>query len=103
MISPRSLGEKRYWPDAVRKRHVFPAAEKGRDHKADRLAQLPPNTGYSVAVFGRIGKDDAELLRHASPEITMSVYAKAVTADKRQAQDSITALFVGNSNQSATT
>jgi integrase len=99
MISPRSLGEKRYWPDAVRKRHVFPAAEKGRDHKADRLAQLPPNTGYSVAVFGRIGKDDAD----ASPEITMSVYAKAVTADKRQAQDSITALFVGNSNQSATT
>jgi hypothetical protein len=33
----------------------------------------------------------------------MGIYAKAITADKRQAQDTIAALFVGNSNRSATT
>jgi len=33
----------------------------------------------------------------------MGICAKAVTADKRQAQDTIAAMFTGNSNQSAAT
>jgi integrase len=100
--SPLALGEKPYWPDAVLKRHVFPAAERAGITKRigwhsfrRTLATLLQSSGASV-------KTTQELLRHASPGITMGVYAKAVTADKRQAQDSIAALFVGNSNQSAT-
>jgi hypothetical protein len=34
-------------------------------------------------------------MRHSSPGITLGIYAKAVTADKRQAQDVIAALFMG--------
>jgi hypothetical protein len=33
--------------------------------------------------------------------MTMGTYAKAVTAEKRQAQDAIAALFVGNDDKSA--
>jgi integrase len=101
--SPLALGKKPYWPDAVLKRHVFPAAERAGITKRigwhsfrRTLATLLQSSGASV-------KTTQELLRHASPGITMGVYAKAVTADKRQAQDSIAALFVGNSNQSVAT
>jgi integrase len=59
-----------------------------------RLATLLQLSGASV-------KTTQELLRHATPGITLAIYAKAVTADKRQAQDAIADLFVGNSNQSA--
>ncbi|HXC94517.1 MAG TPA: tyrosine-type recombinase/integrase [Edaphobacter sp.] len=101
--SPLALGAKPYWPDAVLKRHVFPAAERAGIAKRigwhsfrRTLATLLQSSGASV-------KTTQELLRHASPGITMGVYAKAVTADKRKAQDSIAALFVGNSLQSAAT
>jgi hypothetical protein len=40
-------------------------------------------------------------MRHASPGITMGIDAKAVTADKRQAQDTMAAMFTGSSNQSS--
>jgi integrase len=100
--SPRSVGKRSYWPDAVLKRHVYPAAERANITKhigwhsfRRTLATLLQSSGASV-------KTTQELLRHASPGITMAIYAKAVTADKRQAQDKIAAMFVGDSNQSAT-
>lgn len=91
--SPLALGKKPYWPDAVLKRHVLPAAERAGITKRmawhsfrRTLATLLQSTGASV-------KTTQDLMRHASPGITLGVYAKALTADKRQAQDSITALF----------
>jgi integrase len=101
--SPLALGRKPYWPDAVLKRHVFPAAERAGITKRigwhsfrRTLATLLQSNGASV-------KTTQELLRHASPAITMGIYAKAVTADKRQAQDAIAAMFVCDSKQSAAT
>jgi integrase len=101
--SPLALGKKPYWPDAVLKRHVFPAAERAGITKRigwhsfrRTLATLLQSSGASV-------KTTQELLRHASPGITMGIYAKAVTADKRQAQETIAALFVGNTKQSEPT
>lgn len=99
--SPLAVGRRPYWPDAVLKRHVLPAAERAGISKRigwhsfrRTLATLLQSSGASV-------KTTQELLRHASPGITMGIYAKAVTADKRHAQDAITALFVGTSNQAA--
>ena len=101
--SPQALGKKPYWPDAVLKRHVRPAATRAGITKQiawhsfrRTLATLLQSSGASV-------KTTQELLRHASPTITMGIYAKAVTADKRQAQDAIAAMFVGSCNQSAST
>lgn len=92
--SPSALGKKPFWPDAVLKRHVLPAAERAGITKRigwhsfrRTLATLLQSSGASV-------KTTQELLRHASPVMTMGTYAKAVTADKRQAQDAIVALFV---------
>lgn len=98
--SPLSVGKRPYWPDAVLKRHVYPAAKRANITKhigwhsfRRTLATLLQSSGASV-------KTTQELLRHASPGITMGIYAKAVTADKRQAQDAIAAMFVPNSKQS---
>ncbi|HWH61088.1 MAG TPA: site-specific integrase [Terriglobales bacterium] len=96
--SPLSVGKRPYWPDAVLKRHVYPAAKRANITKRigwhsfrRTLATLLQSSGASV-------KTTQELLRHASPGITMGIYAKAVTADKRQAQDAIAAMFVPSSS-----
>jgi integrase len=95
--SPSAIGKLPYWPDAVLKRHVLPAAERAGIAKKigwhsfrRTLATLLHSSGASV-------KTTQELLRHSSPVMTLGTYAKAVTADKRLAQENIAALFVGNS------
>jgi integrase len=95
--SPQAIGKKPYWPDAVLKRHVLPAAKRSGINKKigwhsfrRTLATLLQSSGASV-------KTTQELLRHSSPVMTLGTYAKAVTADKRIAQDAIAALFVGKS------
>lgn len=101
--SPLALGQKPYWPDAVLKRHVFPAAIRAGITKRigwhsfrRTLATLLQSSGASV-------KTTQELLRHASPGITMGIYAKAITEDKRKAQDNIAALFLIDSTQKEAT
>ena len=93
--SPQALGQKPYWPDAVLKRHVLPAAKRAGISKRigwhtfrRAVATLLHSSGASL-------KTTQELLRHASPDITLGIYAKAVTADKREAQDKLVALFLG--------
>ncbi|WP_353073078.1 tyrosine-type recombinase/integrase [Tunturiibacter gelidoferens] len=95
--SPLALGRKPYWPDAVLKRHVLPAAIRAGISKRigwhsfrRTLATLLQSSGASV-------KTTQELLRHSSPVMTLGVYAKAVNEDKRMAQNAIAALFLGPS------
>jgi integrase len=91
--SPVALGEKPYWPDAVLKRHILPAAERAGIAKRigwhsfrRTLATLLQSSGASV-------KTTQELLRHSSPVMTLGVYAKAVTQEKRAAQAVVASLF----------
>jgi integrase len=91
--SPQALGNKPYWPDAVLKRHILPAADRAGITKQigwhsfrRTLATLLQSSGASV-------KTTQELLRHSSPVMTLGVYAKAITADKRDAQATIAGLF----------
>jgi integrase len=81
------------WPDAFLKRHIFPAAERAGNIKRKgwhsfrrTLATLLQSSGASV-------KTTQELMHHSSPGVTLGIYAEAVTADKRQAQNAISALF----------
>ena len=40
-------------------------------------------------------KTTQELMRHATADITLELYAQAVTEDKREAQDALAALIAG--------
>jgi hypothetical protein len=97
--SPQALGKKPYWPDAVLKRHVRPAAKRAGITKIigwhsfrRTLATLLLSSGASV-------KTTQDLLRHSSPMMTLGVYAKAVTADKRAAQEAIVTMMRGKGDE----
>jgi integrase len=93
--SPHALGRQPYWPDVALKRHILPLADKAGVAKKigwhcfrRTLATLLLSSGASI-------KTAQELLRHASPQMTLGTYAKAVTADKRGAQASTAAMLSG--------
>ena len=93
--SPQALGQKPYWPDAVLKRHVLPAADRAGITKGIGWHTFRRTVATLLHSSGASLKTTQELLRHASPDITLGIYAKAVTADKREAQDKLVALFLG--------
>lgn len=95
--SPQALGQKPYWPDAVLKRHILPAAERAGITKRIGWHTFRRTTATLLHSSGASLKTTQELLRHASPDITLGIYTKAITADKREAQDKLVALFVGAS------
>lgn len=93
--SAQALGKLPYWPNTVLTRHVRPAAVRAGITKRigwhsfrRTLATLSQASGASV-------KTTQELLRHASPVMTMGTYAKAVREDKRAAQSAVLAMFSG--------
>jgi integrase len=100
--SPQALGKKPYWPDAVLKRHVLPAAERAGITKRICWHSFRRTLATLLQSSGALVKTTQELLRHSSPVMPLGTYAKAVTADKRQAQDVIASLFVGKANDAST-
>jgi len=96
--SPSAVGKKPYWPDAVLKRHVFPAAERAGITKRIGWHSFRRTLATLLQASGASVKTTQELLRHASPLMTMGTYAKAVTADKRLAQENVASMFVVGSS-----
>jgi integrase len=99
--SSQGLGQKPYWPDAVLKRHILPAAERAGITKRIGWHTFRRTTATLLHWSGASLKTTQELLRHASPDVTIGIYTKAMTADKREAQDKLIALFVGASSTDA--
>jgi integrase len=94
--SPSSRGEKPYWANTLLTRHIRPAALEAGIGKVigwhtfrRSFATLLQSSGASV-------KSTQELMRHASPVMTLGTYAQAVTSDKREAQDRIAAMILPN-------
>ncbi|MBW4039194.1 MAG: site-specific integrase [Acidobacteria bacterium] len=93
--SPVSFGRLPYWPDMLLRRHILPAAKRlgilkriGWHTFRRTAASLLMSSGSSV-------KTTQELMRHATADITMELYAQAVTEDKREAQNALAALIAG--------
>ena len=93
--SPQVLGSKPYWPDAVLKRHVLPAAERAGITKRIGWHTFRRTVATLLHASGASVKTTQDLLRHASPLMTLGTYAKSVTADKRIAQDAIVSEIIG--------
>jgi integrase len=84
--SPYDLGARPYWPDALLKRHIRPAALAAGITKhigwhtfRRTTATLLLSTGASIRVT-------QELMRHASPVMTLGTYSQAISEDKMDAQ-----------------
>jgi integrase len=101
--SKASNGEQPYWANTLLSRHIRPAALDAGITKTigwhtfrRTFATLLHSSGASV-------KTTQELMRHATPVMTLGTYAQAVTADKREAQDRVAAMILPNSATEITT
>ena len=80
--SPQALGQKPYWPDAVLKRHVLPAAERAGIAKRIGWHTFRRTVATLLLSSGASVKTTQELMRHASPDVAVGIYAKALTAEQ---------------------
>jgi integrase len=101
--SPSSFGEKPYWPDMILRRHILPAAKRLGISKRIGWHTFRRTAATLLMASGSSVKTTQELMRHATSDITMELYAQAVTEDKREAQNALTALITGGSNSGAET
>ena len=91
--SPASRGTRPYWANTLLVRQIQPAARSADIEKVigwhtfrRSFATLLQSSGASV-------KTSQELMRHATPVMTLGTYAQAVMSDKREAQDRIAAMI----------
>lgn len=101
--SPQAFGKLPFWPDMLLRRHILPAAERlgitkriGWHTFRRTAATLLMSSGSSV-------KTTQELMRHSTADITLELYAQAVTKDKRDAQSALASLIMGSQTTSAQT
>jgi integrase len=95
--SPTSLGRKPYAPKTQLDRHVIPAAQRAKITKTIGWHTFRRTYATLLQARGANMKVTQELMRHASPVMTMGTYAQAITEDKRAAQASVASLFKGAS------
>lgn len=92
--SPQSLGRKPYWPDILLKRHLKPAALRVGISKKIGWHTFRRTYATELHASGAPMRVTQELMRHASPVITMGLYAQGLPSDKREAQGKVAALYV---------
>jgi integrase len=93
--SPMSFGKLPYWPDMVLRRHIIPAAKRLGIAKRIGWHTFRRIAASLLMASGSSVKTTQELMRHATADITMELYAQAVTQDKRLAQNALAGLITG--------
>ena len=93
--SPMSFGKLPYWPDMMLRRHILPAAKRLGIGKRIGWHTFRRTAASLLMASGSSVKTTQELMRHATADITMELYAQAVTQDKRLAQNALAGLITG--------
>jgi integrase len=91
--SPLSFGRLPYWPDMLLRRHILPAATRLGFHKRIGWHTFRRTAASLLMSFGSSVKTTQELMRHATVDITLELYAQAISEDKREAQNQLSALI----------
>jgi integrase len=91
--SLHSLGEKPYWPDSLLKRHIRPAAVVVGISKQIGWHTFRRSTATLLLSSGANIRVAQELMRHASPVMTLGTYSQAVAEDKMTAQAVLASLL----------
>ncbi|WP_188760769.1 tyrosine-type recombinase/integrase, partial [Edaphobacter acidisoli] len=81
--SPISFGKLPYWPDMLLRRHILPAAKRLGIHKRIGWHTFRRTAASLLVACGSSVKTTQELMRHATADITLELYAQAVSEDKR--------------------
>ena len=91
--SPYDLGRNPYWPSSVLQKVIQPAAREAGIPRRIGWHTFRRTTATWLLANGETVKTAQELMRHATPAMTLGTYAQAIEADKRMAQSRITALL----------
>ncbi len=84
--SPYDLGAKPYWPDMLLKRHIRPAAIAAGISKNIGWHTFRRTAATLLLSIGTSIRVTQELMRHASPVMTLGTYSQALSEDKVDAQ-----------------
>lgn len=85
--SPHVGGEQPYWPGTLLTRHVQPAAKRVGIVKQVGWHSFRRSFASLLYASEQDAKVTQELMRHSTPNITLGIYAQAVTGPKRLAQE----------------
>ena len=91
--SPFEAGRTPYWPGMILERIIKPAARQVGIQKTLGWHTFRRTYPTLLLSSGADVKVTQELMRHASPIMTLGTYAQAISQDKRAAQARIAALF----------
>ncbi len=91
--SPYDLGKNPYWASTVMQKVIQPAALEAGILKRIGWHTFRRTTATWLLANGETIKTSQELMRHATPMMTLGTYAQAITEDKRVAQSRITSLL----------
>ena len=97
--SPYDLGRNPYWPSTVLQKVIQPAARDAGILKHIGWHTFRRSVATWLLANGETIKTAQELMRHATPAMTLVPYAQPIDADKRAAQGRITALLGLETNQ----
>jgi integrase len=86
-------GDKPMWPDVVLKRHVRPAATAAGITKTIGWHTFRRSYATLLSSSGAGVKTLQDLMRHATPAMSLGTYAQSITADKRSASDVVAGLY----------
>jgi integrase len=87
--SPFNVGRTPYWPGTVLEKIIQPAAREVGIVKTVGWHTFRHTVATWLLANGESIKTSQELMRHASPSMTLGTYAQAITKDKREAQGRI--------------
>lgn len=91
--SPYHVGRTPYWPNTVLEKVIRPTAVEAGITKRIGWHTFRRTIATLLLANGESVKTTQDLMRHATPSMTLGTYAQAVTADKRTAQNRITNLL----------
>lgn len=91
--SPFNVGRFPYYPGTVLQKVIRPAALGAGIQKRIGWHTFRRTTATWLMANGETVKTAQELMRHATPTMTLGTYAQAITEDKRAAQSRISTLL----------
>ncbi len=91
--SPFNMGRTPYWPGMILERVIQPAAVDAGISKRIGWHTFRRTIATLLLSSGADIKVAQELMRHASPVMTLGTYAQAIPDDKRLAQGRVSELF----------
>jgi integrase len=91
--SPYYAGRTPYWPSTVLEKIIRPTALAVEIAKRIGWHTFRRTIATLLLANGESIKTTQDLMRHATPSMTLGTYAQAVTEDKRTAQNRITSLL----------